>query len=312
MSGPTIGTVGGPAGHSHGTVAGRHRGRLATVFAITLTLVGVEVVGGIVAHSLVLLADAGHLATDAAGIGLSLLAVWFAGRPLTPHRTFGYQRAEILAAVVNAVLLFAVAGFVLLEAVRRLASPTPVEPGLMLGVGIVALLGNGVSLLLLSGGQRAALTIRSAFLEVASDALGAAAVIVTALVVLASGFERMDSIVSMLIAVFILPRTWRLLREAIDVLLEATPRGVDLVEVRRHLRGVPGVVDVHDLHAWTITSGLPVLSAHIVVDHERLAHGGGPVLDRLQDCLSGHFDVEHSTLQLEQTGHLDHEGHRHP
>ena len=293
--------------HGHAGAAGAHRGRLAVVLAITLTLVAVEVVGGLWSGSLALLADAGHLGADAAGIGLSLLAAWFAARPPTPRRTFGWRRAEILAAAANAVLLFGIAGYVLYEAVRRLAEPPDVGTGLMAAVAAVALAGNGASLLLLRQAQAASLNVRAAFLEVASDALGALAVLVAAVVIATTGWTRADAVAAVAVGTLILPRTWRLLREAANILLEATPRGVDLDEVRRHILDTPGVIDVHDLHAWTITSGMPVLSAHVVVADSAYADCGA-VLDRLAGCLTGHFDVAHSTFQLEPAGHADHEG----
>ena len=294
--------------HGAPTAAGEQRGRLSLVLAITVTILAVEVVGGVLAHSLVLIADAGHMATDAAGIGLSLLAVWFAGRPPSDARTFGYQRAEILAAVINAVLLFGVGAFILIEAVRRLAHPGASTPGLMVVFGVIALAGNAASLALLRSGQGESLNVRGAFLEVLSDMLGAAAVLAAAAVIAATGFQRADPIASIFIGVLILPRTVKLLRDAVDVLLEATPKNVDLAAVRGHICDTPGVVDVHDLHAWTITSGVPVLSAHVVLADEVLADGGGArVLDRLAECLAGHFDVEHCTFQLEPASHRDHE-----
>src|SRR5271166_5517457 len=190
----------------------------------------------------------------------------------------------------------------------RLISPTAVRSPLLIAFGLVALTANAVNLLVLRRGQSESLNIRGAFLEVASDALGAAAVIVTGIVIAATGFTRADPIASLLVGVLILPRTWRLLADALDVLLEASPRGVDLSEVRRHLTALTGVQDVHDLHAWTITSGLPVISVHIVVEPGVLADGRSAVmLDTLQGCLRGHFDVDHSTFQLELAGHADHE-----
>jgi len=300
-------------GHSHAaggpvTAAGRHRGRLAVVMAITTGIAAAEVVGALVSGSLVLLADAAHMAADAAGVGLSLLAVYFAARPATDRRTFGYARAEILAATANALLLFGLAVFIVTEAVRRLASPPGVESGLMVVFGVVALAGNGVSLVLLRRGQAESLNVRGAFLEVASDTFGAAAVIVAGLVVAVTGSALADPVASLAVAVLILPRTWRLLKDAVDVLLEASPRGMDLTEVRAHMVALDGVVGVHDLHAWTITSGLPVLSAHVVVDPAVLADGRSAVmLDALQACLRGHFDVTHSTFQLEPASHAGHE-----
>jgi cobalt-zinc-cadmium efflux system protein len=293
--------------HEH-SAAAAHRGRLAAVFAITMAVLVVEVVGSALSGSLALLADAGHVLTDGAGIGLALLAVRFAGRPATPQRTFGYYRLEILAAVVNAVLLFGVAGFVLVQAWRRLFDPPEVASGLMLAVAAVGLVANAVSMWLLRTGQRHSLTMRGAYLEVWGDLLGSVAVLAAAAVIAVTGFQAADPIASALIAVLILPRTWRLLREAVDVLLEAAPKGVDLAEVRRHLVQTPGVTDVHDLHAWTITSGLPVLSVHVVLERDADA---GRVLDGLGACLAGHFDIEHSTFQLEQPEHRGHEGATH-
>jgi len=293
--------------HAH-SAAAAHRGRLAAVFALTLVILVVELVGAALSGSLAVLADAGHVLADGAGVGLALLAIRFAARPATPQRTFGYYRLEILAAVVNAVLLFGVAGFVLVEAWRRLTEPPAVASGLMLAVAAVGLVANAVSLWLLRDGQKTSLNMRGAYLEVWGDLLGSVAVLTAAAVIVLTGFRVADPIASAVIAVAILPRTWRLLREAVDVLLEAAPKGVDLAEVRRHLIETPGVTDVHDLHAWTITSGLPVVSVHVVLERDADA---GQVLDGLGACLAGHFDIEHSTFQLEQPEHRGHEGATH-
>ena len=293
------------AGHGHvGSAAAGHKGRLMVVLAITVAILAAEVTGALVSGSLTLLADAGHMLTDAAGIGLSLLAIYFGQRSPSQARTFGYLRLEILAAAVNALLLFAVGLFVIVEAIRRLINPPEVASGVMLVFGIITLCGNACSLLLLRRGQGESLNIRGAFLEVLSDFLGAGAVIVAAVIIGLTGFERADPIASLLIAALIIPRTWRLLRQAADVLLEATPEDVDLDEVRGHMLATAGVIDVHDLHAWTITSGVNVLSAHVVVTDEALA---GPMLDQLGECLADHFDIEHSTFQIEPPGHRDHE-----
>src|ERR1022692_1913309 len=298
-------------GHSHGsrlTLTGEHSRSLVAVMLITITVAIAEAAGAWVSGALVLLADAAHMAADAAGVGLSLLAVVFAMRPPTARRTFGYARAEILAAMANAVILFGMSVFIVVEAVRRLISPPAVESPLLVIFGVIALAANGISLLILRRGQAESLNIRGAFRDVASDALGAAAVIVTGIVIAATGFTRADPIAALLVGALILPRTWRLLADAINVLLEASPRGVDLSEVRAHLTGLTGVRDVHDLHAWTITSGLPVLSVHVVVEPEVLADGrSAGMLHALQDCMRGHFDVGHSTFQLELAGHADHE-----
>ena len=286
-----------------------HRKRLGLVLAFTCTILVVEVVGAVLSGSLALLADAGHMATDAGGIGLSLLAMWFATRPSSPSRTFGFHRLEILAAVANALVLCGVGVYILVESVLRLLEPPVVASGTMLVFGLVGLAGNTASLALLRHGQAESLNLRGAFLEVLNDLLGSAAVLVAGAVIWFAGFQRADAIASGVVGVLILPRTWKLLREALDVLLEATPKGVDLAEIRRHMLDERGVVDVHDLHAWTITSGMPVLSAHIVVADPS---SSGQVLDRLCDCLRGHFDIDHSTIQVEPAGHQRHEGSTHP
>jgi cobalt-zinc-cadmium efflux system protein len=300
-----------PGGHDHAgalTTTGRHRGRLVAVMAISAGIAAAEIAGSVASGSLVLVADAAHMAADAAGVGLSVLAASVAARPASGRATFGYARAEILAATVNALLLLGMAGFIIAQAVQRLAAPPQVSPGLMIVLGLVALAGNGASLLLLRRGQAESLNVRGAFLEVASDTFGALAVIISGVVVAATGFLQADPIASLAVALLILPRTWRLLRDAVDVLLEASPRGIDLGQVRAHMTGLAGVTDVHDLHAWTITSGLPVLSAHVVVDPAVLAaNRSAAMLDALQGCLRGHFDVVHSTFQLEPAGHAEHE-----
>jgi cobalt-zinc-cadmium efflux system protein len=293
------------SGHVHGgSTAAGHKGRLMIVFGITVAILVAEVAGAVASGSLTLLADAGHMLTDAGAIGLSLLAIQVGQRSPSQARTFGYLRLEILAAAFNALLLFAVGIFVIVEAIRRLIHPPEVASGIMLAFGIIALCGNTCSLLLLRHGQGESLNIRGAFLEVLSDFLGAGAVIVTAVIIGLTGFERADPIASLVIAALIIPRTWRLLRQAGDVLLEGTPKDVNLADVRRHMLATDGVIDVHDLHAWTITSGVNVLSAHVVVSDEGL---GGPVLDQLGECLADHFDIEHSTFQVEPPGHRDHE-----
>jgi cobalt-zinc-cadmium efflux system protein len=302
-------------GHDHGhapgsgTAAAGYRGRLLAVLGITLTVLVIEVIAGLLSGSLALLADAAHLGTDALGIGLALLAVRMAGRAPTVRRTFGWQRAEVLAAAVNAVLLLGLSVAVAVEAVRRLSDPPSIEPGTVLIVGALGLVANAVGLALLARGQSESLNVRGAFLEVLGDTFGSLAVLVAAAVIALTGQERADPIASLLIAALIVPRAVKLLRDTGEVLLEGTPRGVDLAEVRRHMLAQPGVVDVHDLHAWTITSGVPVLSAHVTVEGSVLAATcGGGVLDRLHDCLRQDFDVEHSTFQLEPAGHRDHEG----
>ncbi|MEU5347655.1 cation diffusion facilitator family transporter [Streptomyces sp. NPDC020766] len=307
------------AGHSHGhahgaasegggTAAAAYRGRLRVALWITLTVMVVEIVGGIVANSLALVADAAHMATDALGLAMALLAIHFAGRPPSGNRTFGYARAEILAALANCLLLLGVGGYVLYEAVQRFVTPAETEGGLTAVFGLIGLVANMISLSLLMRGQKESLNVRGAFLEVAADALGSLAVLVSAVLVLTTGWQAADPVASIVIGLMIVPRTWKLLRETLNVLLEAAPEDVDMAAVRSHIRALPGVEGVHDLHAWTITSGLPVLSAHVVVGSEALdTIGHEKLLHELRTCLGDHFDVEHCTFQLEPDGHAAHE-----
>ena len=297
-------------GHAHGTAtAGAgYRRRLALVLGITGTVLVVQAVGAVASGSLALLADAAHMATDTLGIALALGAVTLAQRPASGRRTFGLQRIEVLAAVANGLLLLGVGAYVVVEAVRRIGDPPEIRSGLMLTVALVGLAANLVSLALLRSGQGESLNVRGAYLEVLGDTLGSIAVIVAAVVIATTGWTGADVVASFVVGALVLPRAWSLLRDALDVLLEAAPRGVDLDDVRRHVLGVEGVTDVHDLHAWTITSGLPVLSAHVVVEDAVLADGhGGRVLDALCACLGSHFDVEHCTFQLESASHRGHE-----
>ena len=282
--------------HDRGSAAAAHRGRLAVVLVLSLAILAVEVVGGIAANSLALLADAGHMLTDVAGVGMAVLAIWFAGRSPTNGRSYGYLRVEILAAATNAFLLFGVAVFILFEAWRRLSEPPEIASGLMFAVALLGLAANAASLYLLRDAQRQSLNMRGAYLEVMGDFIGSSAVIVAAVAIALTGWTTADAVASALIGLLILPRTFALLREATDVLLEATPKGVDMDHVRRHILDAPGVVDCHDLHAWTITSGMNVVSAHVI-----LADGAdaATTLDALCECLSDDFDIEHSTFQLE-------------
>lgn len=302
-------------GHTHGiqgTATGRHRKKLIIVVAITAGVVVIQVIGAVLSGSLALLADAGHMLSDAAGVSLALLASWFATRPATAKRTFGMQRAEVLAALANAVVLMVIAVVVFIEAVKRFGDVGEIHTGLMLGAAVVGGAANLVSLLILRSGQKDSLNLRGAYLEVLGDLLGSAAVVVAAIVIATTGYRNADPLASILIALMIIPRAWSLLREVIDVLLEATPKHIDLENLRTHIMEVDGVVDAHDIHVWTITSGVPVFSAHVVVEDATLtAEGMDVVLDRLIDCLSNHFDTDHCTFQLEPLSHARHEDEQH-
>jgi cobalt-zinc-cadmium efflux system protein len=280
----------------HASAAARHRGRLAAVLVLSLGVLVVEVVGAAVANSLALLADAAHVLTDVSGIALALAAIWFAQKPASARRTFGSLRLEIFAAVANAVLLLVIAAFVLVQALRRLSEPPEIQSAAMLAFALAGLAANAVSLFLLRDAQVESLNVRGAYLEVAGDLVGSVAVVVAAAVIWLTGWTWADVVASVVIGLLILPRTVSLLRDAADVLLEATPKGVDLAHVRQHILEAPGVVDCHDLHAWTITSGVNVVSAHVVLEEGADA---ALALDVLSTCLADDFDIEHSTFQLE-------------
>jgi cobalt-zinc-cadmium efflux system protein len=298
------------AGHGHGHAEGRavDRARLKIVLGVTVAVVGVELVGAWVSGSLALLADAGHLVTDAASVAVALSASYVATLAPTSRRTFGLHRVEILAALVNAVVLLGVCGYLAVVGVRRLVEPASVDTGPMLVFASVGLAANALSLTLLAKRKDASLNMRGAYLEVLGDLFGSVLVVLAAVVIMTTGFSRADPVASLLIAVLILPRSFGLLRDAVAVLLETTPAHLDLDDVRYHLLQVPGVVDVHDLHAWTITSGMPVLSAHVSVTDGCLAQRGvGSLLDEFSGCVASHFAVDHATFQIEPESHRDHE-----
>jgi cobalt-zinc-cadmium efflux system protein len=284
-------------GHDHGHGHHASRRRLSLVLALTSAFLLIEVAAGIVTGSLALLADAGHMLTDVAGLVLALLAMKLAERPPSPRRTFGYHRAEILAALINAVLLLGVAGYILREAWERFRDPHPVPSGTVLVVAAAGLLVNVAGALLLRTGSRSSLNLRGAYNEVVADALSSIGVIVGAAVMGVTGLYRLDTLVAVAIALFVLPRSWALLRETLHVLLEGTPREVDLAALRSAMEGVPGVKTVHDLHVWTLTSGVHALSAHAILQ-EGATHG--QVLGDLRSRVTAGFPISHVTVQLEE------------
>ncbi|MBZ2194817.1 cation diffusion facilitator family transporter [Occultella gossypii] len=296
--------------HNHAHPPTTHRGRLAIAFAITATILVSQVIGALITGSLALLVDAGHMVTDAGGLLMALLAATLMARPATSRRTWGWRRIEILAAGAQAALLFAVGIYALIEGVRRLLEPPEIGATGTLIFGIIGLAGNVAAIAVLSTGRDANLNMRAAFLEVVNDALGSVAVIVSALIIAFTGWTRADALAGIAIAVLIAPRALAVLRTAGRVLLETTPEGLDLDDVRDHLLAQPHVQGVHDLHASQIATGLPVLTAHIVLDDECFQDGHAPrILDDLQACVAEHFDVEvqHSTFQLEPSTHSGHE-----
>jgi cobalt-zinc-cadmium efflux system protein len=305
--------------HDHAPSAGGIRGAsnrrlLATSLGITAIVMVVQIVGAALSGSLALLADAAHMFTDAAALVIALIASAVAARPANDRRTFGFQRAEVFGALANGVILIVLSVWVAVEAVLRLLNPAEAEVagGLMLIVAIVGLLANAVAMWLLGVAQRTSINVRGAYLEVLGDMIGSAAVIVAAIVILVTGWAPADAIASLLIAAMIVPRAIGLLREVASVLSEATPKGMHVQEIRDHILGTPGVVDVHDVHVWQLTRGAPVFTAHVVVDDAALSSGrAAGILSELQGCLDQHFDVEHSTFQLEPAGYVEHDDARH-
>ena len=286
--------------HEHGTAAlsaaGRHRRPLLVAFVLTLAYAVVEVVTGLLLGSLALISDAGHMLTDVVGLGMALAAIQLASQRRDPAHTYGLYRLEVLAALANAGLLFAVAGYVLYEAVLRFRNP-PEVPGLpLLVVATIGLLINLISFLLLRAGAKESLNVRGAFLEVFSDMLGSVGVIIAGVILLTTGWPYADPIIGAGIGLFILPRAWRLGRDALRILLEMAPPGVDVAAAECELAALPGVADVHDLHLWTLTSGMNMASGHLTVT---TAADVGPVLRQARALLADWFEVTHVTLQCE-------------
>ncbi|GEO95169.1 cation diffusion facilitator family transporter [Kocuria turfanensis] len=294
-------------GHSHAG-PGTDRWRIATAFGITAALFVVQLAGALWTGSLALLLDTAHVLTDAGGLLLALVAAQLSLRPPTARRTWGWRRAEIVAAALQAGVLLAVGLFVLVEGVRRFVEPQPVASAELVVFGVLGLLGNLVAMVVLFGGRRSNLNLRAAMLEVLNDALGSVAVIVSAVVITLTGWVQADAVVALLIGLLIVPRTIRLLTESLSVLLESAPPGLDLADVRGHILGLPHVVEVHDLHASRISSDLPVLTAHVVLEEEYFYAGGSAeALGRIQRCVAEHFpvSVQHSTIQLEPADHVE-------
>ena len=291
--------------HDHGAAARRagerHKGRLALAFGVLFALMVVEIAGGIVTGSLALLSDAGHMLTDVIGLGMALAAIQLASRGSQRRdRTFGLYRLEILAALANSVLLFGVAVYVLVEAIRRLGDPVEVPGGAVLVVAVLGLAANLVAFALLREGAKESLNVEGAYLEVLSDTIGSVGVIVGAIAISITGWTWVDPLVGVAIGLWILPRTYRLGGQALRILVQAAPPGLDLDAVHRDLGGLDGVIDVHDLHVWTLTSDMEVASAHLMVgtgtDHHQ-------VLDAARDLLSREYGIGHATLQVEPEDH---------
>ena len=291
--------------HGHGAAGrsgARHRGRLVMAVAVLGVVLVAEVVAGLVTGSLALLSDAGHMLTDVMGIAMALAAIHVADRAgERRHRTYGLYRLEILAALANAVLLFGVAIYVLVEAIARIGDAPHVAAGPVIGVAVVGLVANVVAFLLLREGSSESLNVEGAYLEVLSDLVGSVGVIVGAGVMGLTGWAWVDPVVGVGIGLFILPRTWRLARQAVRILVQAAPEHTDVDALEAELRALDEVVDVHDLHVWTLTSEMDVASAHLMTRADADAHG---VLDRARVLLAERFGIAHATLQVEPETHV--------
>ncbi len=296
--------------HVHGPTASSDTDRRALTVALVLLVAFMvfEVVAAVLSNSLVLLADAGHMLVDVGAIAGSLVAIRLAARPETGSHTYGLKRAEILAAAANAIALLVVSALVTYDAVTRLAHPSSVDGAVLIFVAAVGVAVNLVATTVMSRADRQSLNVEGAFRHILTDLYGFTGTLVAGIVIVVWGFDRADAIASLVVVVLMVKAAVELLRPAVHILLEATPEHIDLQEVRTHLLELPEVQSVHDLHAWTLTSSLPILTAHVVVSDDCFTSGEvGRVLDHLQECLAGHFDVSHSTLQFESAGHIEHE-----
>lgn len=298
--------------HSHGVSVDADRRYLWAAVLLLLAFMAGEVVVAFTADSLVLLSDAGHMLSDVGAIAGSLWAMNLAARPAGGRWTFGFKRAEILSAGLNGITLLVVSGIITFEAVRRLIDPPVTEGTPVLVVALVGVAVNLAATWALSRANRSSLNIEGAYQHILTDLYGFLGTVVAAIVILTTGFARADAIASLIVVGLMVHAAWGLLRESGLILLQAAPEATDLEAIRSHLLEEEHVRDVHDLHVWTVTSGLPTLSAHVVVEDECFTDGHAPpLLDRLQLCLAGHFDVEHSTFQLESSGHAEHEHETH-
>jgi len=281
---------------------------LIITLVLLTTFMVFEVIAAFVGNSLALLSDAGHMLADVGAIAGSLVAIRMAARPVSDSHTYGLKRAEILAAAANGITLLLVSALITFEAIQRLIHPTFVHGGLLIVVAGVGIVVNLTATMTLSKANRNSLNMEAAYRHVLTDLYGFIGTVIAGIIILTTGFSRADSIASLVVVALMVKASVGLLRPALRILLEGTPEGIDLDEVREHILELPEVASVHDLHAWTLTSSLPILTAHVVVTDECIQQGEvGRVLDHLQGCLAGHFDVEHSTLQLEAIGHIDHE-----
>ncbi|OLF51970.1 cation diffusion facilitator family transporter [Pseudomonas chlororaphis] len=299
------------AGHSHGQVRAGHERKLWMALGLTGSFMIAEVIGAFVTGSLALLSDAAHMMTDALALAISLVAIQIGKRAADRKRTFGYARFEILAAAFNAILLFVVAFYILFEAYQRLSAPAEIQSTGMLVIAVLGLIVNLISMRLLASASAESLNVKGAYLEVWSDMLGSVGVIIAALVIMFTGWGWVDSVVAAAIGFWVLPRTWTLLKESMNVLLQGVPDGIDIDQVEQGIRAIDGVTDVHDLHLWALTSGKNVMSAHLVADLGRRSEQ--QILADVTELMHERFDISHVTVQVEQAGFHEqgHEEHVH-
>jgi cobalt-zinc-cadmium efflux system protein len=295
-------------GHGHGPGANSDRRYLLIALTLLAAFMVAEVIVAVLSGSLALLSDAGHMLSDVGAIGGALWAIALAARPPSGKWTYGLKRAEILSAAGNGITLLVVSGIVTAEAISRLIHPPQVEGGPIIAVAVAGIVVNIAASWVLARANRSSLNVAGAFRHVLTDLYGFIGTVIAGIVVVTTGFNRADAIASLVVVALMLKAAWELLRDSGRILLEAAPEDVELQQVRTHLTELPHVLAVHDLHVWTVTSGLPALSAHVVIDDSCFNDGHAPrLLDQLQECLIGHFDVEHSTLQLEAAAHASHE-----
>lgn len=296
-------------GHDHAhtrSPASQNKRRLVLVLVLTTTYMIAEIIGGLLTHSLALLADAGHMLTDVGGLALALFAIWFAERPATPEHTYGYYRIEILAALTNAIVLIGMSIYILYEAYQRFRSPPTVSSGPMLAIASLGLVVNVVGVALMRTGSTESLNMKGAYFELLSDALTSVGVIVAAIIMLTTGWYYADPLLSAGIGLFILPRTWSLLREAVGILLEGTPSDINMAVLRQSLNQLTGVAGVHDLHVWALTSGVYAMSLHAVLA-DGAAHDD--VLRLVREHAHAQFKIAHVTVQVERQGCAEFESH---
>jgi len=299
------------AGHSHGQVRAGHERKLWMALGLTGSFMIAEVIGAFITGSLALLSDAAHMMTDALALAISLVAIQVGKRAADRKRTFGYARFEILAAAFNAILLFVVAFYILFEAWQRLSAPAEIQSTGMLVIAVLGLIVNLISMRLLASASAESLNVKGAYLEVWSDMLGSIGVIVAALVIMYTGWGWVDSLVAAAIGFWLLPRTWTLLKESMNVLLQGVPDGIDIDQVEQGIRAIDGVTEVHDLHLWALTSGKNVMSTHLVADLGRRSEQ--QILAEVTELMHERFDISHVTVQVEQVGFHEqgHEEHVH-